>query len=65
MENPTFCKLVFCEVASESSGTLVKMQVLGLLPFVTIWMDLDGIMLSAISQAETVKYHVISLICGI
>lgn len=65
MENPTFCKLVFCEVASESSGTLVKMQVLGLLPFVTIWMDLDGIMLSEISHLEKDKYPVDSLICGI
>ena len=33
--------------------------------FVTIWMDLDGIMLSEISRTETYKCHMISLICGI
>ena len=29
------------------------------------WMDLENIMLSEISQSEKVKYHMISLICGI
>ena len=33
-------------------------------PFVTTWMDLEGIMLSEISQREEVKYHMISLISG-
>ena len=32
--------------------------------FVTTWMDLEGIMLSEISQTEKDKYHMISL-CGI
>ena len=36
-----------------------------ILPFATIWMDLENIMLSEISQSEKDKYHVISLICGI
>ena len=36
-----------------------------LLPFTTAWMDLEGIMLSEISQSEKDKYHMISLICGI
>ena len=36
-----------------------------ILPFATIWMDLEGIMLSEISQAEKDKYCMISLICGI
>uniref|UniRef100_A0A8C4M6U2 DUF1725 domain-containing protein n=1 Tax=Equus asinus asinus TaxID=83772 RepID=A0A8C4M6U2_EQUAS len=31
-------------------------------PFVTTWMDLEGIMLSEISQREKIKYHMISLI---
>ena len=31
-------------------------------PFVTTWMDLEGIMLSKISQMEKDKYHMISLI---
>ena len=37
----------------------------GILPFVTTRMDLEGIMLSDISQTEKDKYHMISLICGI
>ena len=35
------------------------------LPFVTVWMELENIMLSEISQSEKDKYHMISLICGI
>ena len=35
------------------------------LPFVTVWMDLENIMLSEVSQSEKDKYHVISLIGGI
>ena len=31
-------------------------------PFVTTWMDLEGMMLSEINQREKVKYHMISLI---
>ena len=30
-------------------------------PFVTIWMDLENIMLSEISQSEKDKHHMISL----
>ena len=33
-----------------------------ILPFVMTWMDLEGIMLSEISQRENVKFHMISLI---
>ena len=36
-----------------------------ILPFVATWMDLEGIMLSEISQAEKDGYCMISLICGI
>ena len=35
------------------------------LPFVTVWMDLENIMLSEISQSEKDKCHTISLTCGI
>ena len=35
------------------------------LPFATVWMDLENIMLSEISQSEKDKYYMISLICGI
>ena len=36
-----------------------------MLPFVTIWMDLEIIMLSEISQTEKVENHMVSLICEI
>ena len=35
------------------------------LPFVTVWLDLETIMLNKISQSKKDKYHMISLICGI
>ena len=35
------------------------------LPFAAIWMDLEGIVLSEISQTEKDKYCMISLICRI
>ena len=36
-----------------------------ILPFATVWMGLENIMLSEISQSQKNKYHMISLICGI
>ena len=36
-----------------------------ILSFATTWMDLEGIMLSEISQTEKDKYCMISLTCGI
>ena len=36
-----------------------------ILPFATTWMELEGIMLSEISQVEKNKYQRISLICGV
>ena len=36
-----------------------------ILPFATTWMELEGIILSEISQVEEDKYQMISLICGI
>ena len=36
-----------------------------ILPFAATWMDLEGLMLSEISQTEKDKYRMISLICGI
>ena len=35
-----------------------------ILPFVARWMELEGIMLSKISQSEKDRYHIFSLICG-
>ena len=34
-------------------------------PIATMWMELEGIMLSEISQSEKDRYHMFSLICGI
>ena len=36
-----------------------------ILPFATIWMDLEGILLSEVSQTEKDKYYMISVIYGI
>ena len=36
-----------------------------ILLFAATWMDLEGIMLSEISQREKDKYYMIPLICGI
>ena len=36
-----------------------------ILPFTTAWMELENIMLSEISQRESVKNRMISLLCGI
>ena len=35
------------------------------LPLVTMWMDLEILVLSEIRQTEKVENHMISLICGI
>ena len=35
------------------------------LPFVTTWMELEGIMLSEVSQKEKDKHCIISVICEI
>ena len=44
------------------NGILLRYKKDEISPFVTMWMDLEGIMLSEISQIEEVKYHMISLI---
>ena len=36
-----------------------------ILPFATTWMELEGIMLNEVSQAEKDEYQIISLICGV
>ena len=36
-----------------------------ILPFATTWVELEGMMLSEISQTEKDRYHIFSLICGI
>ena len=34
-------------------------------PFASTWMELEGIMLSEISQSEKDKHYMVSFICGI
>ena len=36
-----------------------------IIPFATVFMELENIMLSEISQSEKDKNHMISLLCGI
>ena len=36
-----------------------------ILPFIITQMNLEGIMLSEITQRDKDKYHMISLICGV
>ena len=46
----------------EYCSTIKKKEIL---PFATTWMDLEGIVLSEISQEEKDKYQMISFMCGI
>ena len=46
------------------SGTLFSLKK-EILPFATIWMNLEDVMLSEISQTQKEKGCVISLVCGI
>lgn len=48
---------------STSGGTLPSHKTI--LPFVTTWMDREGVMLSERSQTEKDEYHTIPLRCGI
>ena len=50
------------DVVMEYYSAIRRKQVL---PFTTTWMELEGIMLSEISQLEKDKYQMISLICGV
>ena len=53
---------MWCTYNMEYYSAVKKMEIM---PFVTTWMDLEGIMLSEICQTEKDKYHMISPICGI
>ena len=43
----------------------IKKKKYEILPSATTWIDLEGIMLSEVSQTEKDKYCMLSLICGI
>ena len=47
------------------NGILLGLKKKKMLPFAIVWMDLENVMLSEISQSGKDKYHMISLICGI
>ena len=47
------------------NGILLSHKKNKIMPFAATWMDLEGIMLSEISQTEKDKYCMISLICGL
>ena len=44
------------------NGVLLRMKKNEILPFATMWMELEGIMLSEIRQSEKDKYPMTSLI---
>ena len=46
------------------NGVLLGNRKNEILPIAATWMELEGIMLSEISQAEGDRYHMFSLICG-
>ena len=45
------------------SAILLAMRKNEIMPFAAEWVELKGIMLSEISQAEKDRYHMFSLIC--
>ena len=47
------------------NGILYSQKKKKILPFATTSLELEGIMLSEISQVEKDKYQMISLICGV
>ena len=53
------------DVVYAYNGILLSHKKKEVLPFVTTWLDLKGILLSEISQTEKDKYCMISLICVI
>ena len=51
------------DVAHIYNGILLSHKNNEILPFATVWIDLEGLMLSEISQTEKDKHCMISLIC--
>ena len=47
------------------NGILLSRKKNEIMPFTVIWMDLEIMILSEVSQTEKDKYHMISFICGI
>jgi len=57
--------LDYCKRTKLSQEILLSHKKDEILPLVTTWMDLEGIMLSEISQMEKDKYCMFSLLCEI
>ena len=53
------------DVVHIHNGILLSNKKNEILPCVTAWIDIEDIMLSAVSQTEIENYHMISLIYGI
>ena len=53
------------DVVSIHNGVFLGNQKNEILPFATMWLELEGIMLSEISQSEKDKSHMTSLIGGL
>ena len=61
------CVCVYIYIHHTYSGMLLSQSNFKkeILPFTTIWMDLEGITLTEISLTEEDKYCMISLVCRI
>ena len=57
------CVCVYTYVYGKEYYSVTKKN--KILPFAATWMDLEGIMLSEISQTGKDTYWMISLICGV
>ena len=53
------------DVVRISNGILLINKWNEIMPFAAMWMDLEIIILSKVSEKEKHKYHMVSLICGI
>ena len=53
---------MWCIYTMEYYSVIKKNEIL---PFAATWMDLEGIVLSEISQTEKNKYSMLPLICGV
>ena len=55
-------KKMWCIYTMEYYSAIKKNEIM---PFAAIWMDLEIVILSDVSQTEKDKYYMISLICGV
>ena len=54
-----------CDIFTQNGILFIHKRGKKVLPLVTAWMDLEGIMPIELSQTEKDKYYMISPICGI